>query len=213
MNKQKVNESSIEEAVKVLKNGGTVIFPTDTVYGLGTSFTSLDGIENIYKIKKRDISKPLIALISDVKYLEKLIDFRFRDIKEIQKIIEKYWPGELTIVFRVNENIPKNAISDGNTIGVRIPKNEISLKIIENSGGIVFTTSANISGEKSPVKTQDISYDILEKTDFILDGGTILNGVPSTVIKYSAGKISVLREGNIKTGEILKLFMRRAEKK
>ena len=208
MNKQKVNESSIEEAVKVLKNGGTVIFPTDTVYGLGTSFTSLDGIENIYKIKKRDISKPLIALISDVKYLEKLIDFRFRDIKEIQKIIEKYWPGELTIVFRVNENIPKNAISDGNTIGVRIPKNEISLKIIENSGGIVFTTSANISGEVSPAKIEDISSEILENVDLVLDNGNLNNGVPSTIIKYIDGELSVLREGNIKKEEVLNLFRR-----
>ena len=208
MNKQKVNESSIEEAVKVLKNGGTVIFPTDTVYGLGTSFTSLDGIENIYKIKKRDISKPLIALISDVKYLEKLIDFRFRDIKEIQKIIEKYWPGELTIVFRVNENIPKNAISDGNTIGVRIPKNEISLKIIENSGGIVFTTSANISGEASPRKIEDISSEVLEHVDLVLDNGNLNNGIPSTIIKYVDGVLEVLREGNIRKEEVLNLFRR-----
>ncbi|MBP9479648.1 MAG: threonylcarbamoyl-AMP synthase [Sebaldella sp.] len=208
MNKQKVNESSIEEAVKVLKNGGTVIFPTDTVYGLGTSFTSLDGIENIYKIKKRDISKPLIALISDVKYLEKLIDFRFRDIKEIQKIIEKYWPGELTIVFRVNENIPKNAISDGNTIGVRIPKNEISLKIIENSGGIVFTTSANISGESSPRKIEDISSEVLEHVDLVLDNGNLNNGIPSTIIKYVDGVLEVLREGNIRKEEVLNLFRR-----
>ena len=125
------------------------------------------------------------------------------------EIMKKYWPGELTIVF---DNSKYNVAED-NTIGVRIPGDEILLRIIESCGGIVFTTSANISGEKSPVKTQDISYDILEKTDFILDGGTILNGVPSTVVKYSAGKISVLREGNIKTEEILKLFMRRAEKK
>ena len=213
MNKQSVSDSSVREAAKILKNGGTVVFPTDTVYGLGTSFYSLEGIKKIYKIKRRETDKPLIALISDTKYLDKLIDAEYGDIQDIKKITEKYWPGELTIIFKANENVPKNAVSNGSTIGIRIPKNEISLKIIENSGGIVFTTSANISGEKSPVKTQDISYDILEKTDFILDGGTILNGVPSTVIKYSAGKISVLREGNIKTGEILKLFMRRAEKK
>lgn len=208
MNKQSVNESSIKEAVKVLKNGGTVIFPTDTVYGLGTSFTSLEGIENIYKIKKRDTSKPLIALISDVKYLKKLIDFKFGNIKEIQKIIEKYWPGELTIIFKVNKNILKNAISNGDTIGVRIPKNEVSLKIIENSGGIVFTTSANISGEVSPIRIENISNDVLESVDLILDNGSLNNGIPSTIIRYVDGILDVLREGNIRKEEVLNLFRR-----
>ena len=208
MNKQKISEESVQEIVNCLRNNGIAIFPTDTVYGIGAVYNNPKGIDRIYEAKQRDKSKPIIALISDVSHLDKLISFE-EDQGNISEIMKKYWPGELTIVF---DNSKYNVAAD-NTIGVRIPGNEILLSIIESCGGIVFTTSANISGEKSPVKTQDISYDILEKTDFILDGGTILNGVPSTVIKYSAGKISVLREGNIKTEEILKLFMRRAEEK
>ena len=208
MNKQKISEESVQEIVNCLRNNGIAIFPTDTVYGIGAVYNNPKGIDRIYEAKQRDKSKPIIALISDVSHLDKLISFE-EDQGNISEIMKKYWPGELTIVF---DNSKYNVAED-NTIGVRIPGDEILLRIIESCGGIVFTTSANISGEKSPVKTQDISYDILEKTDFILDGGTILNGVPSTVIKYSAGKISVLREGNIKTEEILKLFMRRAEKK
>ncbi len=209
MNKQKISEESVQEIIGCLKNNGIAIFPTDTVYGIGAVYNNPKGIDRIYDVKQRDRSKPIIALISNISHLDKLISFEEEDQGNILEIMKKYWPGELTIVF---ENSKYNVAED-NTIGIRIPGNEILLRIIESCGGIVFTTSANISGEKSPVKTEDISYDILEKTDFILDGGTILNGVPSTVIKYSAGEISVLREGNIKTEEILKLFMRRAEKK
>ena len=209
MNKQKISEESVQEIIGCLKNNGIAIFPTDTVYGIGAVYNNPKGIDRIYDVKQRDRSKPIIALISNISHLDKLISFEEEDQGNILEIMKKYWPGELTIVF---ENSKYNVAED-NTIGIRIPGNEILLRIIESCGGIVFTTSANISGEKSPVKTEDISYDILEKTDFILDGGTILNGVPSTVIKYSAGEISVLREGNIKTEEILKLFMRRAEEK
>lgn len=208
MNKQSVNDSSVREAAEILKNGGTVVFPTDTVYGLGTSFYSLEGIEKIYKIKKREADKPLIALISDTKYLDKLIDPEYFHIQDIKKITEKYWPGELTIIFKANKNVPENAVSNGNTIGIRIPKNEISLKIIENSGGIVFTTSANISGEVSPAKIEDISNEILENVDLVLDNGNLNNGVPSTIIKYINRELSVIREGNIKKEEVLNLFRR-----
>ena len=208
MNKQSVSDSSVREAAEILKNGGTVVFPTDTVYGLGTSFYSLEGIKKIYDIKRRETDKPLIALISDTKYLEKLIDTEYGNIQDIKKITEKYWPGELTIIFKANENVPKNAVSNGSTIGIRIPKNEISLKIIENSGGIVFTTSANISGESSPRKIEDISSEVLEHVDLVLDNGNLNNGIPSTIIKYVDGVLEVLREGNIRKEEVLNLFRR-----
>ena len=204
MNKKKISEESVQDIINCLKNNGIAIFPTDTVYGIGTVYNNPKGIERIYEVKQRDKSKPIIALISDISHLDKLVNLEEENPGNISEIMEKYWPGELTIVFDKS----KYNVAKDNTIGVRIPGNEILLRIIESCGGIVFTTSANISGEKSPAKIEDISYDILKKTDFILDGGPILNGVPSTVIKYSAGKISVLREGNIKTEEILKLFMK-----
>lgn len=204
MNKKKISEESVQDIINCLKNNGIAIFPTDTVYGIGTVYDNPKGIERIYEVKQRDKSKPIIALISDISHLGKLVSLEEENTGNISEIMEKYWPGELTIVFDKS----KYNVAKDNTIGVRIPGDEILLRIIESCGGIVFTTSANISGEKSPAKIEDISYDILKKTDFILDGGPILNGVPSTVIKYSAGKISVLREGNIKTEEILKLFMK-----
>ena len=205
MNKHEMGKATVLGVVNCLKNNGVAIFPTDTVYGIGTVYNNPDGINRIYEIKQRDRNKPIVALISKFSDLNKLIDPEKENLGNISKITEKYWPGELTIVFdRSKYNVAKD-----NTIGVRIPGNKILLEIIESCGGIIFTTSANISGEKSPVKIEDISCSILEKTDYILDGGPILNGVPSTVIKYSAGEISVLREGNIKKEEILKLFMKK----
>ena len=205
MTKHEISEESVREVINCLKNNGIAIFPTDTVYGIGAVYNNPEGINRIYEIKHRDKSKPIIALISDRRHLEKLINPENENLENISKIMEKYWPGELTIVF----DRSKYKVAEDDTIGVRIPGNKVLLEIIESCGGIVFTTSANISGEKSPAKTEDISYEVLEKTDFILDGGPILNGVPSTVIKYSDGEISILREGNIATKEILKLFMKK----
>lgn len=212
MIKHKVNKKSISEITEILKNRGVAVFPTDTVYGIGTIFNNSDGINRIYKIKKRDISKPIIALISDIKHLEKLVDLEKENVKNIMEIIKKYWPGELTIVFNADKN-NENNFSKDNTVGVRIPKEPMLLNIIEACGGIILTTSANISGENSPVKISDISDNLLEKVDFILDDGTISNGIPSTVIKYTDNKIAVLREGNIKKEQILNLLKRRAEDK
>lgn len=212
MIKHIVNKKSIGEIKEVLRNKGVAVFPTDTVYGIGTIFNNPDGINRIYKIKNRELNKPIIALISDVKHLEKLVDIEKENVKAISKIIKKYWPGELTIVFNARENIGNN-ISKDNTIGVRIPKKAILLDIIESCGGVILTTSANISGENSPAKISDISDKLLENIDFILDDGTISNGVPSTVIKYADNKVAVLREGNIKKEQILNLLKRRAEDK
>jgi L-threonylcarbamoyladenylate synthase len=205
MNRNKINKESVQAVINCLKNKGVAVFPTDTVYGIGTVYNNPAGINRIYEMKQRDRSKPIIALISNIKHLSKLIEPEKENLENISKITDKYWPGELTIVFDKS----KYNVAEDNTIGVRIPGNEILLKIIESCGGIVFTTSANISGGKSPVRIEDISGDILENTDFILDGGPIYNGVPSTVIKYSAGEITILREGNIKKEEIFKLFIKK----
>lgn len=205
MNKHKISGESVLGVINCLKNNGIAIFPTDTVYGIGAVYDNPGGIDRIYELKHRDRSKPIIALISSIDHLDKLVNIQESDLENISAILEKYWPGELTVIFDKS----RYNVAEDNTIGVRIPGDEILLKIIEYCGGVVFTTSANISGEKAPAKIEDISYDILEKADFILDGGPILNGVPSTIIKYSKGEIDVLREGNIKTEEILKLFMKK----
>ena len=207
-------KNEIQNAVIALKNGGVAVFPTDTVYGIGT-LPKKEFVEKIYKIKKRDFSKKIIALISNQKILSNLINETSENMDKISNILNKYWPGELTIIFRANQNFTKKFDKDMQTIGIRIPKNKIALEIIENSGGVILTTSANISGENSVTKFENLNENLLKNVDVAISDESSenfekinnkLTGKPSTIIKYENGKLILLREGNISFEEILKEF-------
>ncbi len=196
----------IKEISQILKNGGVAIFPTDTVYGIG-SLPIKNVVERIYKIKNRDFSKKIIALISKKEQLTDLIDENEEKIKKIYNIMDKYWPGELTIIFKANKEFTKKFDEKLDTIGIRIPKNSIALEIIENTGGILLTTSANLSGENAVIKIEDINKDVVEKVDYIFEDKNLkLTGIPSTIIKYTNGKLELIREGSITFNEILLLM-------
>ena len=163
----KDKKSKIEKAIKILKNGGVAVFPTDTVYGIG-SLPEKKAVEKIYKIKKRDFSKKIIALISNRKILSNLINETSENMDKISNILKKYWPGELTLIFRANQNFTKKFDKDMQTIGIRIPKNKIALEIIKESGGILLTSSANISGKSSVKKIEDLSEELLKNVDIVI---------------------------------------------
>ncbi|WP_255460017.1 L-threonylcarbamoyladenylate synthase [Leptotrichia sp. oral taxon 223] len=198
--------TKIQNAVNILKKGGVAIFPTDTVYGIGT-LPEKKYVEKIYKIKKRDFSKKIIALISDKKILSELIDETDENMKKIENILEKYWPGELTVIFQANQNFTKNFDKNMETIGIRIPKNKTALEIIKKSGGVLLTTSANISGENAVTKAKSLSKELLKNVDAVVQNeNTELTGNPSTIVKYENGKFSLLREGNVSFTEIMENF-------
>ena len=201
-----VTMTKIQNAVNILKKGGVAIFPTDTVYGIGT-LPEKEYVEKIYKIKKRDFSKKIIALISDKKILSELIDETDENMKKIENTLEKYWPGELTVIFRANQNFTKNFDKNMETIGIRIPKNKTALEIIKKSGGVLLTTSANISGENAVTKAKSLSKELLKNVDAVVQNeNTELTGKPSTIVKYENGKLSLLREGNVSFTEIMENF-------
>jgi len=198
--------NKIENAVRILKNGGVAIFPTDTVYGIGT-LPKKEYMEKIYKIKKRDFSKKIIALISDKNKLSELINETDENMKKIENILKKYWPGELTVIFRANQNFTKHFDKNMKTIGIRIPKNETTLEIIKKSGGVLLTTSANISGENAVTKVENLSQELIKNVDIIISNEKVkLTGKPSTIVKYEDGKLTLLREGNIAFDEIINNF-------
>jgi len=198
--------NKIENAVRILKNGGVAIFPTDTVYGIGT-LPKKEYMEKIYKIKKRDFSKKIIALISNKNKLAELINETDENIKKIENILKKYWPGELTVIFRANQNFTKHFDKNMETIGIRIPKNETALEIIKKSGGVLLTTSANISGENAVTKVEKLSEELIKNADIIISNEKVkLTGKPSTIVKYEDGKLTLLREGNIAFEEIINNF-------
>lgn len=198
--------TKIKKAVYILKNEGVALFPTDTVYGIG-SLPEQKAVQKIYKIKKRDFSKKIIALISNRDILSELINETEENIQKISKILDKYWPGELTVVFSANESFTQKFDKNMKTIGVRIPKNKIALEIIKNSGGILLTTSANISGESAVTEIENLSEELLKNVDIIIPNEkSELTGKPSTIVKYENGKLALLREGNVSFKEIMKNF-------
>lgn len=199
-----MNKKDIELAVKVLNKMGVIIFPTDTVYGMG-SLPNKDSIVRIYKIKKRDFSKKIIALVDKYDRIFEIIDETEENVKKIFKVLQKFWPGELTIVFKAKRDFVNTFDDEMETIGIRIPKNETALEIIKNVGGIVLTTSANISGENGVSEIHDINEELLKKVDFVVKEKQKLTGIPSTIIKYENGKFSLLREGSIILDDVEKL--------
>lgn len=192
---------------KKLKNGDLIIYPTDTVYGLAAIIDSELAINNIYLAKSRKFSSPLIALLSSTKYIEKIA---YLDEKKdiVEKLANAFWPGALTIILRKKEIVPSIMVSNGDTVGIRIPNLELALKIIELAGGILPTTSANISGEESPKSFIELSQKIKNKVDILIDGGKCNLGEVSTIIDLSKDVPKLIRKGAINTSDIEKIIGR-----
>lgn len=199
MEKQKLNYEKIGTE---LKNGKLIIYPTDTVYGVGGVITNEETIKNIYKAKDRSFSSPLIALVSSADKIEDIAFINEKNRKKIEILIKEFWPGGLTIILESKSIVPPIMISNGKTVGVRMPDHEIALKIIENAGGILPTTSANISGEKTPRSFEELDEEFKNRIDIIVDGGVCPIGTASTIIDMSSENIKILREGAISQKQI-----------
>jgi len=194
-----------EEISNMVADGDLIIYPTDTVYGLGASIEMKESLDKIYEVKERDQKSPLIALLSDKKYVEKVAVVNEINRKEIEKLIENFWPGGLTIILDKKRIIPSNMVSNGTSVGVRIPNHKISIKIIESCGGILATTSANISGEPSPRSYEELSEEIKSRVEIVVDDNETPKGVESTIIDMR-GTPKILREGHITQIEIEKII-------
>ena len=205
--KEKVNETEkdVNEIADIIKRGGIVIFPTDTVYGIGV-LPEKKPVERLYEIKKRDPSKKMIALIDNLDTVREIVDETEENMKRIGKVLDTFWPGELTVIFKANKKFTEKFDENMDTVGIRIPENETALKIIKAAGGIVLTTSANISGGEAVKKFEDINEKLLSNVDGVVKDTSVLTGVPSTIIKYEKGKITLLRKGNIEIEKIKKLM-------
>ncbi|WP_300359580.1 L-threonylcarbamoyladenylate synthase [Fusobacterium sp.] len=199
MEKQKLNYEKIGTE---LKNGKLIIYPTDTVYGVGGVITNEETIKNIYKAKDRSFSSPLIALVSSADKIEDIAFINEKNRKKIEILIKEFWPGGLTIILESKSIVPPIMISNGKTVGVRMPDHEIALKIIESAGGILPTTSANISGEKTPRSFEELDEEFKNRIDIIVDGGVCPIGTASTIIDMSNENIKILREGAISQKQI-----------
>lgn len=191
----KSNKENLLLAKEILLGGRPIIFPTDTVYGIGAIPTK-KAVAEIYRLKKRDKSKKIIALVSSI---DKIYDIA-EDIDD--NIINHFMPGALTVIFRAK---PKMYDIVGETIGVRIPDSKLTLELIESVGGILMTSSANISGNPPAKTVSELSKDLVENVECILTSDQILTGIPSTIISYIDKKYALIREGEIPFEKIINL--------
>ena len=190
----------MNDVIKHLKKGGIIITPTDTVYGIMADATNDKAVKKVYEAKKRSFDKPLIVLVNSIEMLNDYV----LEIDDITKrIIDKYWPGPLTILFKKNNRLSKY-VSNNDYIGIRYPDNEIISNILNEFNKPVVSTSANISNNEVVTEVSMIPDELLEKVDFVLDGGELSNE-SSTIIKVEDGKIVILREGSLKE-KIIKEF-------
>jgi L-threonylcarbamoyladenylate synthase len=184
-------EKTILKAVNILKKGGLVIFPTETVYGLGAEAFNKKAVLKIFKAKNRPLTQPLQLLIADTKDAKKLSQ---KIPRKVAGIMKKFWPGPLTIVLKKKE-IVSNIVSGGlNTVGIRMPNHPIALDLIRAFGGPIAATSANISGKKPPKTAREALRYFKRGIDLVLDAGKAKTGKASKVVDASKKRIRVLRD-------------------
>lgn len=192
--KDKIDEKELDNTLNVINNGGIVIFPTDTVYGIASNITNENAIKKLFELKGRNDNKPICVLTSSVEKIHKVANIKPQELK----IINDYMPGALTIILEKKDNISNILTSNLNTIGVRIPNNEISLKILEKQEYPLATTSANLSGNLPATRIEDLIEEFNGKVDIIIDGGTTDLKISSTIVRLEDEEIKILREGSIK---------------
>ena len=185
----------INEGARVVLSGGLVVFPTETVYGVGCSASNEKAVARIYRVKRRDRDKPLALLLADIEEVEILA----RDIPSYAKeLMNRYCPGPITLIFTASENVPAFLRNESNTIGLRIPDNKVSLELIRSIGSPLAATSANVSGSTSPSTAREAMVEIGEEVDMIIDGGNTPLKLPSTVVDVTGERPIVLRQGIVK---------------
>lgn len=192
---------AIEKAKEIIIQGGTIAFPTDTVYGLAADVFNNTAISKIYKIKERSKLKALPVLVANMAQLEDLVSEMDH---KAEKLAQAFWPGPLTLILPKAQGLP-DLLSPYPTIGVRMPDCHFTLELLESTGPLA-TTSANISGEANPMTGQDVMEQLGGKIDLLLDGGRTPGAKPSTVVDTTGKVINILREGPISKAEITALI-------
>ena len=190
----------LKEISKIIKNGGIVVFPTETVYGIGTNGLNKESISRLYEVKQRPTSKPISLLVSSIEMAEMIA----KDITDMEyKLMEKFFPGPLTIILKKKSIVPDNLTNNTDTVGVRMPDNIIAKELIEYANVPIATPSANISGKPSGTDINTIMNDFKDKVDYYIDGGKSKLGIGSTIVKLENGYPVILREGSISKKQIL----------
>ena len=188
------DDNEIAEAGEILRNGGLVAFPTETVYGLGASAFDSDAAKKIYAAKGRPSDNPLIVHICDKGQIKDIAE----EIPEsAKKVIDNFMPGPVTIILKKKSVIPNDVTAGLNTVAIRFPLHETAQKLIKAAGVPIAAPSANLSGKPSPTKAKHVVKDMTGRIDAIIDGGECNVGVESTIVDFTGEKPVILRPGGV----------------
>lgn len=194
-----LDNAALKEAGALIRQGGLVAFPTETVYGLGANGLDAAAVNRIYEAKDRPADNPLILHISRREELDRLVD---GVSPTAERLIDRFWPGPLTIIFKKSPLVPDAVTAGLDTVAVRMPSNEVASRIIYYAKVPVAAPSANLSGKPSPTRVGHVLDDLLGRVDMIIDGGDVTVGVESTVAEVVGGDVTVLRPGGITLEDI-----------
>lgn len=184
--------TSIDLAVQCLQQGQIVAFPTETYYGLGVDPQNKSAVQALFNLKKRPVNKPLLLLVQDRAQLSGLVS---AIPPELEPLMEKYWPGALTLIFPAHPSLNTIITAGTHTVGLRISPNKVAEKLVRRFAGAITATSANISGMSPAVTAQQVVDMFGNDIDYVLDGGDTTAGLCSTIIAVKKSQLQVLRHG------------------
>jgi L-threonylcarbamoyladenylate synthase len=189
-------ENQIDQAVKILNQGGIVIFPTDTAFGIGCRIDNENSVQKLFKIRKRPESQAVPVLVSSLEMAKKYIDGGIPE-KVVQDLVNPYWPDALTIILKANKDkVPSLVRGGGETIGIRMPNNQTILEVIKKVGVPILGPSANFHGEETPFDFDDLDSNLVSLVDYVVQGECSVKSA-STVIDCTQNPWKVLRQGAI----------------
>jgi len=189
----------ILQAAEIVKSGGVVVFPTRCLYGLGADAFHRQAVNRVFAIKQRSEQNPILVLID---HPGKLVQLAKRIPDAAIRLMERFWPGRITIVLEARDTLPDNLTAHTGKIGVRMPGHAVALALVKAVQGPITGTSANLSGRPGCHRIDDLDAQIVGQPDLILDAGRLKGGIGSTVVDVSESKPRILREGEVSSKEI-----------
>ncbi len=190
----------IQPAATIIKQGGIVAFPTHCLYGLAADAFNRDAVEQVYKVKQRPIQKPILILIEQRQYLNRLVSYT---TPAAVSLMDLFWPGKVTLIFKAGSDVPFQLTAGTGKIGIRQAGHPVAAALIRALGKPITGTSANLSGESGCRRLEDLEQQLARQLDAALDAGPLKGGIGSTVVDVTGDVPRVLREGVVSEVEIL----------
>ena len=191
--------AAIAEVAAIIKRGGVVAFPTDTLYGLAVDPRSDEAVEQLFELKGREagVAVPLIA--ADIDQAREVGTFGDVELR----LARAFWPGPLTIVVPASPHVSRRALGGGNTVGIRVPAHQVAISLCQSAATCLTATSANLSGKPAPASVEEIDPELMTRIDGALDAGPAPGGPPSTIVAVVSGRPQLLRAGAIAWNRVL----------